>query len=394
VREAAVRALKDRPRKEYEGWLFSALRYPWRPVVSHAAEALVALDLKQSVPVLVGELGQPDPSVPFEVELPKKKKLTVVRELVRVNHLGNCLLCHAQSLAQTDLVRGAVPTPDEPLPGPVTTPAYYKKKTGAFVRGDITYLQQDFSVYQPVANPGNWPAYQRYDYLVRLRRVTPRELAAFKALQSKLGDRPLSDQKRAILFALRELTGNDLGTSVEAWKEKFGTAELRTRPKIEMKESLLDPEAARLSRELLRAAPAKQSELLRVYRDSKGLVYTEALAAAIHGLSGARQKGARQALVSRLTRMVPMTLADKLKDDSPEVRRAAVLAAVQKRASALVPEIINLLEDSEPSVADAAHTSLVQLTGRDFGPGDKATRSDRAASVTRWQTWWKKQGQQ
>jgi hypothetical protein len=41
---------------------------------------------------------------------------------VRINHLGNCLLCHSPSTSRADLVRGAVPTPGQPLPAPATTP--------------------------------------------------------------------------------------------------------------------------------------------------------------------------------------------------------------------------------------------------------------------------------
>ena len=61
--------------------------------------------------------------------------------MVRINHLGNCALCHPPSLARTDFVRGAVPTPGQPLPPP-TASQYYDNGT-IFVRADTTYLRHE-----------------------------------------------------------------------------------------------------------------------------------------------------------------------------------------------------------------------------------------------------------
>src|SRR5262249_37410461 len=149
-------------------------RYPWIPAQQHAAEALVALRHEDATPQLVRLLDETPGTQPFTVGQGKKETV-LVRELVRVNHLANCVLCHAPSFDRGDLARGAVPTPGQPLPTPVTTPQYYDRG-GHFVRADITYLRQDFSVVQTVGNPGRWPANQRYDYLVRLRRLTAQEL--------------------------------------------------------------------------------------------------------------------------------------------------------------------------------------------------------------------------
>ena len=163
VREAALTALKTRPPVEYQMELIEGFRYPWPPVADHAADALVTLQLGDSAPHLIQFLEGKDPAMPFRTEV-NKKPIWFVRELVRINHLGNCVLCHVPSVARAELVRGLVPTPGQPLPAPVTTPQYYEGNSGNFVRADVTYLRQDFSVYQPVANPGPWPAYQRYDY--------------------------------------------------------------------------------------------------------------------------------------------------------------------------------------------------------------------------------------
>ncbi len=194
VRAAAVRVLAGRRRAEYRAVLVDALRYPWAPAADHAAEALVALRDREAVPLLAALAREANPTVVLDTV---RGRGVVARELVRVNHLRNCLLCHAASRRADDPVRGRVPDPDEPLPPPsAATP--YGGQDGIFVRADITYLRQDFSVRQPVESPGPWPDVQRYDYLVRTR---PAERADLDRTRG-------SRQREAILFALRGLQGN------------------------------------------------------------------------------------------------------------------------------------------------------------------------------------------
>src|SRR5262249_26977044 len=95
-----------------------------------------------------------------------------------------------------------------------TTPQYYDAG-GTFVRADVTYLQQDFSVFQPVTKPNNWPDNQRHDYLVRTRPALTADLKA------PAGDAGKSEYRQAVLFALRELTGTDAGPAVQDWKQAF-----------------------------------------------------------------------------------------------------------------------------------------------------------------------------
>jgi hypothetical protein len=90
--------------------------------------------------------------------------------LVRVNHLSNCKLCHPASGRVGNPVPAAVPNPSRPLPAPITTPAYYEGG-GDFVRADVTFLRQDFSVPQKVPSHGVWPERQRFDFMVRLTPV-------------------------------------------------------------------------------------------------------------------------------------------------------------------------------------------------------------------------------
>ena len=246
VREAAIRALKDRPCEEYRQLLLDGLRYPWAPAADHAAEALVALDDRESVLPMAEMLAEPDPTLPlsrafhevdrgliftprFAKELPLSLvafdehqgsqrrtallsdpndgrlqaeipvgEVAVVREVVRVNHLRNCLLCHPPSVATTDIVRGLVPSPSEALDSP--SDVYNQRKpNGIFVRAEVTYLRQDFSIPQPVANPGKWPAHQRYDYVVRTRYATDAE-------RQRIAPQTYP-QREAVRWAIRELSG-------------------------------------------------------------------------------------------------------------------------------------------------------------------------------------------
>ncbi len=214
VRGAAVVGLHGRPAKEFLPVLLDGLRHPWPAAAEHAAEALAALGTTEAVPHLVALLGEPDPDAPFQQRVANRRVL-VKRELVRVNHLRNCLLCHSPSTAKTDHVRAPVPPPGEEVPE--RSSIYYMERSGyTLVRADVTYLRQDFSVLQPVKDHGVWPAWQRFDYLVRVRPLTAEEQVAFAAERPET--RPLSAHRKAILFALRALTGRDAGTTAEQWR--------------------------------------------------------------------------------------------------------------------------------------------------------------------------------
>jgi hypothetical protein len=152
-----------------------------------------------------------------------------------------------------------------------------------------------------------------------------------------------------------------------------------------------EAEAGRLSSELVRAPATRQDDLVARLRDSKGVVHTQALAAAIPKLTGETKSKAREALAERLTRMTAATLKEKLQDCDLEVRRAAALACAMKEAQYSVPDLINLLEDPELPVVRAAHAALKSLTTKDFGPEPDATRAERAKAVAAWKAWWQKQ---
>ena len=153
----------------------------------------------------------------------------------------------------------------------------------------------------------------------------------------------------------------------------------------------IDAEIARLAAELVRAPAAQQDKVLEKLRDSKGAVYTQALASAIPKLAEAPRKKAREALADRMTRMTAATLRDKLQDEHVEIRRASALACAMKDDKAHIPDLITALEDPEPLVIRAARAALKSLTGQDFGPNVDATRAERVKAVSDWKTWWNSQ---
>jgi hypothetical protein len=217
VRSEALLALYGRPPAESTKLLLEALRYPWAPVAQRAADAMVSLQREDLVPQLVDALHAPDPTAPFEHVIDGKRQL-MVRELVKVNHHKNCLLCHAPAGTKNtrDVPLGAVPAPGEPLPPPVSTVYYSARRGTTVVRADITYLRQDFSMLMRVERTDKrdeWPEMQRFDFLIRTRVATDAER------QRTAGPAPMSPQRLAVLSALRTLTRMDAGDTAAAWRE-------------------------------------------------------------------------------------------------------------------------------------------------------------------------------
>jgi hypothetical protein len=229
VREQAVEALRGRPAGEVVPHLVAAMPYPWAPAAQHAAEALAELQLSEAVPELVSQLAETDPGAPFLQKFGGKEVL-MVRELVRVNHLLNCLLCHAPAVPGGGTLTGPVPTPGVALP-PTVREYYGHLSAGqlstTLVQGDVTYLRQDFALLLPVNNPGALPTYQRFDFLVRTRPMTYKERAALK--QAPPPTEP-SAHRQAVRHALWALTGLDRGTSAAAWKEALAVLRAQRRP--------------------------------------------------------------------------------------------------------------------------------------------------------------------
>src|SRR5262249_54185999 len=155
-------------------------------------------------------LAAPSPQEPFDQDV-NGQTVTVVREMVKVNHHRNCLLCHAPAPANSmpgqATVFAVVPTPGVPFPSPDSNQPYGGSPGDAMIRADVTYLRQDFSILASVANAHPWPELQRFDFLVRTRVLTEDEAKLHLARkQAGAGGAP-SENHEAVLHALRRLTG-------------------------------------------------------------------------------------------------------------------------------------------------------------------------------------------
>jgi hypothetical protein len=248
VRSDAVAALATHREKDVTDILVAGLSYPWPGVAQRAADAIVKLKRKDLLPQLVEALDRPDPRAP-QMQEKEGKQVPVVRELVRINHLRNCLLCHSPMDAskapgateeekQRILVETAngpfggrgrgfatgltapVPLPGQSLPVPTPQSGYgHFTVPDTLLAFDVTYLRQDFSVKLPVTAAQPWPEMQRFDFLVRTREVTEKEAEATRALLRKAQDGDLSPYQRAALSGLRQLTGRDTEPNAAAWRQ-------------------------------------------------------------------------------------------------------------------------------------------------------------------------------
>jgi hypothetical protein len=220
IRKAAATALRVRRERDYTEVLLDGFRYPWPAVPNRAAEALVRLERKDLAGRLVDILGEPDPSAPVTKTV-KGKPVSTVRELVRINHHRNCLLCHAPASPNqldSDTPVAAIPVPGESLPDPSSGGYRRRDSPETLVRLDVTYLRQDFSLMQPVENAHPWPGMQRFDFLVRSRELSDDEAEEFKRLLAKRKPGTLPPHHKAALLALRKLTGKDAPPTVKAWR--------------------------------------------------------------------------------------------------------------------------------------------------------------------------------
>jgi hypothetical protein len=241
ARQAAASHLKSRRGEDYTEALVAGFRYPLPIVAQRAAEAVVRLERKDLFAKLIEVLESDDPRLPVAADHGFE-----ARELVRINHHRNCLLCHApfqtkmtvraadqakkEGADATGLSPGEftlrkrgihidVPLPGQSFPLPSETNNYYDDQRSLdeqiVVRAEVTYLRQDFSVMQSVEDSAPWPHRQRFDFLVRRRTMTAAEA---KDLAVKLRPQDgISPYHRAAAYALAELSGLQATTAGE-WR--------------------------------------------------------------------------------------------------------------------------------------------------------------------------------
>ncbi|HMF17571.1 MAG TPA: hypothetical protein VKE98_10215 [Gemmataceae bacterium] len=235
VRRSALDVLKTRNDKDYTEILLKGMNYPWPAVAQRTGEAIAKLKRNDLLPKVVDMLEAPDPRAPQTKEI-QGKKVPVVRELVKVNHLRNCLLCHAPAdtnavtalnteskdspklrLPATLSLTAPVPLPNQQLPSPSPSGGYGQFSIpGTLVRIDVTYLRQDFSVKLPVVDAKPWPDMQRFDFLVRTRQVSEQEAKAYGELLRPA--KGLTPYQQVALTTLRTMTGQDAEPTAAAWR--------------------------------------------------------------------------------------------------------------------------------------------------------------------------------
>jgi HEAT repeat protein len=370
LRIEAVHALKGRPAADARPVLLAALRYPWAPAADHAAEALAALEDKGAIPALVTLLEEPDPAAPRK--LPRGGY--VVQELVRANHQANCLLCHPPALTGNEPVQGLDPVNTVVARSPGSGGGGGGAWSGGgggggatnrvplVIRADITFLRQDFSVQLPAfklpAVRGATPA-RRFDFLVRTRRLTKTDVARLNEPQGEVS----YPQREAVLFALRALTGQDLGTATADWVRRFPAARVEV-------------EAAGLADKLVAAGPVRLAQLLGQAQSGEEEVYIQGLAAALPRLKGEARDKVQEALLQQLAHLDTDSLRRRLHEEAPALRQAAVATSVRRRDQELIPDLIALLEEGDPQLGSQAEKGLETLTGQHF-PDPSA-----------WRDWW------
>jgi len=398
-RAAAVDALKARDVAQVSRALLRLIRYPWPRAAEHAAETLVALEYRDAAPDLAALLVLPDPDLPFDAT-PGGQPGRFQREMVRVNHARNCAMCHSPSLTAADLVRAGVPNPNRELPPP-TTPAYYNQGE-RFVHASSTFLKQDFSLVQPVPDRGLWPEMQRFDYMVSVKSVLKGDLLA----------RTDSPYRNAILFALRELTGKDLGPTPEAWASIRVGREPAYDP--------LDGDSARMLVLLLRADPllilkyrefgkplldmtdAEQFALISQFQRMFNVRVTQlALHAYLDEYSHSDDSDVRdraQKLLSRFkvilangadSSNLPAGMVDELAKllNHPNAKiRAAAAAALGlygRGSKAVLQALLLALRDTDPETREIAAQSLAELGPftDEYGEGLTKATTDPVARV-------------
>jgi len=181
IRGLAVQVLTTRPASDVRPVLLAALRYPWAPAADHAAEAMAAPQDREAIPALTALLNEAAPEAPL---YDAGRETYVVREVVRIDHGRNCLLCHGASLGSGDLLRARVPG---------------QKETA--VRADLTYLRPDFAAPLDGKRTEAGTEMTRFDYVLRTRPVSFAEGTAKTVQRSAT-----HPQREAVRFALRELS--------------------------------------------------------------------------------------------------------------------------------------------------------------------------------------------
>jgi hypothetical protein len=125
----------------------------------------------------------------------------------------------------------------------------------------------------------------------------------------------------------------------------------------------------------------------------KGEEVINALGSSASVHEGDDRKIARDYLEKSLDDLGAAALKEKFKDDRGEIRAAAARVAGGRSLTTYAEPLIELLNDADDIVREAARRSLVRLSrGKDFGAAIDANEVDRKKAIEQWQKWLKERG--
>ena len=203
---------------------------------------------------------------------------------------------------------------------------------------------------------------------------------------------PLAETAFALLFLCKaDLIGPVLDFAVfvpgrlrdivpKAQVKKPEEKQRAKQPKAEAGRKGQPGEATALQEELRTAVGDRLEEILDLLEKTQGSEYTEALVKALAFVRAEIKPQVRAVLARRFVRLKASSLRGYLQHDKEEYRRAAAVAAGVKKEKELLPELIHLMRDPNPEVAEEGYQALRKTTGRDFGKNVRA-----------WDKWWQEQ---
>jgi hypothetical protein len=207
-----------------------------------------------------------------------------------------------------------------------------------------------------------------------------------------------SDDKDLLQFARDEI-----GAGVGRTRHQSFLQDLRVnimvRRNLVLRQAAAGPKPPRLmtTAQLVEAAGNERGpqleRILTELEQRRGKEVLAGLTVAAGSYEPKTQQFARDLLDRHLGRQTEAVVKEKLNDDLPEVRRAAI-RVVAAKMSHLSGAVIDLLTDDKPEVRDEAHQALVRLGGgQDFGPKASATKAEREEAQAKWRTWWERRSE-
>jgi hypothetical protein len=213
-------------------------------------------------------------------------------------------------------------------------------------------------------------------------------------IAQKLGRLLAVSEDRELLEFVRDNIGAGVGRTRHAGvlqDLRFGVSQRKNAVARRPKGGAKSPRTMRIS-ELADAASSERGPRLKLLltelSNRRGKEVLPGLANAAGSYDKDIQKLGRDLLYAHLTRQSEAVVKEKLTDEQPEIRKAAVRVVVNKMPR-LTCELIALLADEQTEVRGAAHDALVKLSRvEDYGPPADATTEQIGIAQGKWRSWW------